>query len=394
MGTGKLVQVARRSAIVLTAVLAAALAPAAAGARTFVVDDVADSHDAAPGNGVCKGGAEGRCSLRAAIEEANAWPGADTIRLGAKRFLLGYGELTITSDLTITGAGAAATIIDCQNWSRAFVVNAPGATVSLQRLTIYRGTANQGGAIYNQASALTRLASCSLLANRAQEGGAIYNNYGSTLAIGSCLIADNTAVATSGSNAFGGAIFNSFVARVSDSKIVANGAMASGAGGYAYGGGVYSGFSEEATFSATRTVFSGNNVLSHNESAKGGAGAMQAGLAIFTDCRVSGNATYAPSAEGRAHGGGLYFDSTVGTVNSTAVTGNFASGGAPGGGGFGAGGGILVVGAGQKVTIRRGSVIRSNRTSGFQGGVGEAYAGLLVISPDTVITGNLPTNRD
>ncbi len=50
-------------------------------AGNFVVDsdaDDADAHDATLRDGVCADG-QGRCTLRAAIEESNAWPDADTI---------------------------------------------------------------------------------------------------------------------------------------------------------------------------------------------------------------------------------------------------------------------------------------------------------------------------
>src|SRR5438034_8433709 len=58
------------------AFLSTAPMPAKAG-LLLVVDSTADTSDNAPGDGVCDGG--GACTLRAAIEEANATPGADAI---------------------------------------------------------------------------------------------------------------------------------------------------------------------------------------------------------------------------------------------------------------------------------------------------------------------------
>ena len=49
-------------------------------AAPFTVDSTADSHDATPGDGTCAD-SSGRCTLRAAIEEANAAASADTITL-------------------------------------------------------------------------------------------------------------------------------------------------------------------------------------------------------------------------------------------------------------------------------------------------------------------------
>jgi CSLREA domain-containing protein len=46
-------------------------APPAAAALTLTVDSTADAVDALPGNGACSTAA-GKCTLRAAIQEANA----------------------------------------------------------------------------------------------------------------------------------------------------------------------------------------------------------------------------------------------------------------------------------------------------------------------------------
>lgn len=47
---------------------------------TFTVNSTLDAVDAAPGNGVCAT-AGGACTLRAAIQEANAFGGNDVITL-------------------------------------------------------------------------------------------------------------------------------------------------------------------------------------------------------------------------------------------------------------------------------------------------------------------------
>ena len=67
-----------------------------------------DLPDANPGNGVCEtASGNGVCTLRAAIQEANALAGADTIILPPNTYLLTVvSELGITDSLTITGGGA------------------------------------------------------------------------------------------------------------------------------------------------------------------------------------------------------------------------------------------------------------------------------------------------
>ena len=76
-----------RGAILALVVLIAAgvvlLGPAGFGLGTtaaagFTVDSTADASDANPGNGTCAA-AGGACTLRAAVEEANALAGSDSV---------------------------------------------------------------------------------------------------------------------------------------------------------------------------------------------------------------------------------------------------------------------------------------------------------------------------
>ena len=88
---------------------------------SVIVDSTADQVDLNPGDGLCDDGS-GRCTLRAAIQEANACVGPDVIELAAGTYALTLagasenatltGDLDITDELTINGAGAATTIID------------------------------------------------------------------------------------------------------------------------------------------------------------------------------------------------------------------------------------------------------------------------------------------
>ena len=64
---------------------------------TFTVDSTADAVDANPGDGVCDDGL-GNGTLRAAIMEANALAGADTIDIPAGIYTLTLGALTIEGD--------------------------------------------------------------------------------------------------------------------------------------------------------------------------------------------------------------------------------------------------------------------------------------------------------
>jgi CSLREA domain-containing protein len=81
---------------------------------SFVVTSTEDAPDADPGDGVALT-ADGETTLRSAIEEANANPGADTIELPAGFYDLHHGSetlpsLEITDNLTIRGDGQQQTV--------------------------------------------------------------------------------------------------------------------------------------------------------------------------------------------------------------------------------------------------------------------------------------------
>src|SRR5215813_14882070 len=138
---------------------------ARAQAATFTVNSTLDAVDAHPGDGVCAT-VTNVCTLRAAIQETNALAGADTIKVPAGTFTLSLagagedgaatGDLDITDDLTLTGAGATSTIIDGGRIDRVFdifrvgVLNVP--IVTLAAVTIQNGKADSndpGGGIAN-----------------------------------------------------------------------------------------------------------------------------------------------------------------------------------------------------------------------------------------------------
>ena len=72
----------RRRAMQAAALAGAAWCVAAGpvAAATFKVNATVDAVDASLGNGVCAT-IKGKCTLRAAIQEANAFPGADVVKV-------------------------------------------------------------------------------------------------------------------------------------------------------------------------------------------------------------------------------------------------------------------------------------------------------------------------
>ena len=129
----------------------------------FTVNSLLDTVDVNPGDGVAADAA-GQTTLRAAIMEANAASGADTINLPAGTYTLNRtgseehgcvtGDLDITRDLTIIGGGASTTIIDATGLGdRVFhVINGDAANltdVQWQEVTIMGGSAS-GGSSWQQ----------------------------------------------------------------------------------------------------------------------------------------------------------------------------------------------------------------------------------------------------
>src|SRR5688500_13827104 len=82
------------------------LHPTETAAATFTVNSIGDASDATPGDGLCDSGGS-VCTLRAAIEEANANAGSDTIHFsigtGAQTIAPATGYPAITETVTIDG---------------------------------------------------------------------------------------------------------------------------------------------------------------------------------------------------------------------------------------------------------------------------------------------------
>jgi CSLREA domain-containing protein len=202
-----------RMAVAIVALSLTATAPAARAAD-FTVDSVADAADAKPGDHVCRTpGAT--CTLRAAVQEADASSGADTVSVPAGRYRLtsvpapeagfpneddaGNGDLDIGDTLTVRGAGAGRTTIDGGGLDRVFSVGS-SVTASISDMTITGGDAigggsakgiGMGGGIYNQGAAtLERLR---MVGNAADGGGAIFSIPGTYITVRDSLLAHNTA---------------------------------------------------------------------------------------------------------------------------------------------------------------------------------------------------------
>lgn len=113
-------------------------------AASFTVDDLNDTHDLNPGDGVCQD-ASGWCTVRAAIEESNALTGTDTVSIPAGTFTLGAGgsvsceSLSITDTVDIVGGGQGVTILEGDGCATVMTIGTGMSGGSLNSLTLDSG---------------------------------------------------------------------------------------------------------------------------------------------------------------------------------------------------------------------------------------------------------------
>ena len=230
--------------LILTILLAQfGLRPASADAN-FTVNSTADSEDANPSDGLCAD-INGDCTLRAAVQEANALEGADTISIPAGVYTLtiegadensaASGDLDITDNLTIIGAGmeVGETVIDANNLDRAFHVS---AALDLSDVMIKNGFANPGGAILvNSYASINRVTFDDNRATSVESdgtGGAVFVTVEASADIAESQFINNFAYFG------GGAVSNTFASSftISNSTFISNSSVLGGGALYPNGG--------------------------------------------------------------------------------------------------------------------------------------------------------------
>ena len=319
-----------------------AVLPITAEAITFTVNSTIDDVDATPGDGLCAT-AGGDCTLRAAIQESNAFPGADTIVLKAKKYYLtiagtvedaaATGDLDITDSLTIRGVSSAKTIINGGALDRVFQIFGP-ALVKFINLSIQNGfvQAASGAGIYNLDGTVS-LISCTVANNVSSGefimGGGIFSSgVGSSLKIRSSSIINN-AVNSSTSVAYGGgiAVAGGGTLNISASKIAYN--SATSGSDQAAAGGILSFYGGGVTITNSKVL--ANNSMTITGTSLGGGIMLvyDSTAAVIRATNITTNSS--TSSGGVARGGGLYFECETATVSSCAIKGNRANAPASGG---------------------------------------------------------------
>lgn len=283
-----------------------------AAAATFQVNATLDAVDATPGNGVCATAAA-KCTLRAAIQEANALPGFDTVKVPAGVFrltLLGKaealgatGDLNIRRSMRLEGAGPSSTFIqgtvcadpDDPECTSDDVPNDTDRVMSVLNtgtnpVVDISGVTIQNGGGYDV------------------QAGGLYVGEGTTVTLARVRVRENK------SRQFGGGIANDGNLTVFQSLVVRNSLPLNAIGGVTSSGGGILNFAG-ATLRVERSL------IAENEAGRGGGMRNAGGAVVVVNSTISGNKAV-------ARGGGV-MNFGQAAFAFTTITANEANWGQP-----------------------------------------------------------------
>lgn len=353
-------------------------------------DAATGADDASPGNGVCETApGNGVCTLRAAIEEANAYSSAH----GGVSNGIGFDIPTsdpnyngifwtinlstalpnLSTSMDITGPGADKLTVrrNSSTQFRIFNVTTTG-TVSFSGLTIANGSpVGNGGGIQNLNAGTVNVTNSTLSGNNLSNttlnyagGGISNNNSTGTVNLTNSMLTSNFVTASStNSLSDGGGIYNVGTVNIINSTL--NGNRAKTPDGSARGGGIYN----AGTVNLTNSTLVNNGTgladgLNSNVNAIGGGIFNDTGTVNVTNSTLSGNSAFALGSMASARGGGIFNNiGTVDVINST-LSSNYCSGSLSPtmfGGGIFNGSGVVKV---KSTIIALSTVVAQNGTVG------------------------------
>ena len=227
----------------------------------FTVNHNGDTNDSNLGDGFCAD-SNGSCTLRAAVQEANANPmfldGINFALPNPSTIDLTLGELTLSSHIYIAGPGArnltvqrspAAGTADFRIF-RVQSTNIFPYPTTIRGLTIKNGkTQGDGGAVYTEYNSVLQMTEVAVTNNTAASGGGIFS--AGTLYLTRSLVASNI-----GTGLFGGGIIN---INTQGTSIISNSTITENSG--SQGGGIYNG----------GNLLLVNDTISHNTASTAGS---------------------------------------------------------------------------------------------------------------------------
>lgn len=311
----------------------------------FTVSTTADAVDQTPGDQICQTAASA-CSLRAALDEANALTGIlSLISLPAGTYVAA-STLNINARVILTGASAATSIISGNN-SLNRIIRIGNYTVSMENFAVKGGydagsALVEGLGIYSVSDNLT-LKNCEVSNHNLATILATVNFNGlsmkldsaavtSRVFIDNCVVSNNTfsGPIMSGSNFGIGAYIRANTVTIQNSTFQANNSSAGsgGAGQYVYGGGLF--LNAVANLTITATTISNNVLATSAQNDRGGGLYIQGAGSVHLFDRLTCDSNEAPFG-----GGCIWYGATgnvVATILNSSVTNNLD--GSNDGGGF------------------------------------------------------------
>ena len=244
-------------------------------------------------------------SLRQLIQNANAMVGEDRGKIPPGTYVLSIpgsledlsrtGDLDVTDDLVLEGAGRALTVVDGGGIDR--VLHVPAADVfSASGITIRNGDADKGAGVLNQ-SGLTTLTDVTVSGNHAagRGGGILTQNAG--------IVLNDVLVAANRSDSQGGGVANQAGTAILTDVTIRGNTAAGGGGGM---------LTQSGTSTLQRVTISGNTAAD-----EGGGFFCQAGISDLTNVTLSDNTA--------TNGGGYYNGSGISTLTNVTVSFNKAA---------------------------------------------------------------------
>lgn len=310
---------------------------------TFTVDSPLDQVDPIPGDGKCEVSALTKpiCTLRAAVMEANALVGTDTISIpvvgtytltrSGTDDTADSGDLDINSTMVITATNGVVITRNSQVDDRIFHITASAYQLDLRYMTVSDGTASNGGNIYNKGILVLRDVtiqngtasnsgggiynyagvvradtnySVTFDSNHADGGGgAVYNSSGGNFAVGSSSVAIFDGNSADG---IGGALYNTGVVSLANTTFSNNTADSGGGAIYSLSGGPVN--VTASSFTNNTTDYNGGAIMSNTD-------------LIITTTTFSGNTSSVVGGAICSHDGALSVFSSTFEANSSSTAG-------------------------------------------------------------------------
>jgi CSLREA domain-containing protein len=270
---------------------------------------------------------DGDCSLREALQSANtdtvvdacaAGSGTDTVSIPAGIYTLSIagtgedanatGDLDITSNLTINGAGLATTIIDGGGIDRVIEVH-PGATVQINNVTVQNG--NRSG-VLNRGILTINNSTVTNNSIATFGGGGIYNVATGTLTVNDSTVSNNNATSPDLSHG-GGGIYSDSGGPVTINRTTISGNTTTGRGGGILG--------QDPTINIINSTISGNTALN------GGGIFNRFGTVNFNNTTIADNVAADNGGGVWNFGGALNYKNTILSSNNAATPADNCAGG-------------------------------------------------------------------